>query len=182
MDPSPAIQLLKKIENYSIRNNEMFFFLLFCTIKKNVLLTIYNFRIAYKNGSFKEYSKIGSLHILTLQSTYISCTYICLLYLFLIFNLMFERTRMDQVQFCCIRTHTNVHTSHTHIQPIYINITFILYLQLLNYRGKLSLSEFDSKEKFVSSAFHSILRRWRSDFVVNFIQYNPICLFKEIRT
>ena len=112
----------------------MFFFLLFCTIKKNVLLTIYNFRIAYKNGSFKEYSKIGSLHILTLQSTYISCTYICLLYLFLIFNLMFERTRMD---YRCIvllyqntykRTHlTHTYTTNLHKYYIYfVSTTFKL--------------------------------------------------------
>ena len=49
------IQILKKIKINSFQDTEMFFFLLFCTNKKYVLLTVYNFKIVYKNGGFKEY-------------------------------------------------------------------------------------------------------------------------------
>ena len=54
MDPSPAKELLKNIQNYSFQNTEMFFS--FYSVQlRNVLLTVYNFRIVYKNGDFKEF-------------------------------------------------------------------------------------------------------------------------------
>ena len=57
MDTSLAKYLSKK--NYSFQNNEKFFFSLFCTIKKNVLLTLYNFRIVYKNGDLRNFLRLA---------------------------------------------------------------------------------------------------------------------------
>ena len=56
------IQIWAPLPNYSFQTNEMIFFLLFCTIKKNVLLKVYDFRKVYKNGDFKEFPHIGSLY------------------------------------------------------------------------------------------------------------------------
>ena len=53
---SCQIVIKKNKDFFSVQNTEMFFLLVVCTIKKYLLLTVYNFRIVYKNGGFKEYS------------------------------------------------------------------------------------------------------------------------------